>query len=394
MAKFLARRGWGVTVLTPHPSVWRRVEDLERLEAELKREGIQRLLTGHRWRCLSPTNLRCRNDGVSWLLGGICRRTARRLGVDPAVGWIRPAERACAALTADDVDLILATAPPFSPFTLARRLSRRLRRPYVLDYRDLWSRNPHYRVPSATRVEAPLLAGCAAVTTVSPSWAEILARDFDVADRLHVVSNGYDPEELSSVAPYPFDHFAIVYTGSLYPPKRVLSPLLAALQRLHQMAPAGLPDWRFHYYGWDADLVRDDVERFGLTARVVIHGMVPRSEALSAVKGAGVVVVISSVADRATEEDNGIVPGKVFEAIGLGTATLVICPPAADPTVVAETTGLARSFSGSDIPGIASFLHSLMEGHSLHPAAPASYSWENIVARLDPILRGAISSGA
>jgi hypothetical protein len=93
-------------------------------------------------------------------------------------------------------------------------------------------------------------------------------------------------------------------------------------------------------------------------------------------------------------EDNGILPGKFFEAIGLGTATLLIVPPAADATAVAEATGLARSFSGRDIAGIASFLHGLMEGHSLRPTSPASYAWENIVARLDRILRSALSSGA
>jgi glycosyltransferase involved in cell wall biosynthesis len=330
---------------------------------------------------------------VAWVLGGACRWAARRLRIDRGVGWIGPAEHACAALSAADVDLILATGPPFSAFALARRLSRRLRRPYVLDYRDLWSRNAHDPLPSAVRAEASLLAGCAAVTAVSPSWAELLARDFDIAGRLHVVSNGYDAEELSSVLPYPFDHFAVVYTGVLYPPKRVLSPVLAGLQRLQQTA-TGLPDWKLHYYGADTHLVRDDAERFGLSARVVIHGSVPRSEALSAVKGASLVVVISSVADDATVEDKGILPGKLFEAIGLGTATLLIVPPAADATAVAEATGLAGSFSGSNVSGIASFLRRLMEGHSLRPASPASHAWENIVARLDRILRGAIADGA
>ena len=62
-------------------------------------------------------------------------------------------------------------------------------------------------------------------------------------------------------------------------------------------------------------------------------------------KGAGVAVVITSVVESATPEDNGMVTGKIFEAIGLGTPTLLIAPAGSDANVVAETTGLARSFT-------------------------------------------------
>ena len=40
IAKYLARLGWEVTVVTPDPSVWRNVEDPEKVSMELDREGI------------------------------------------------------------------------------------------------------------------------------------------------------------------------------------------------------------------------------------------------------------------------------------------------------------------------------------------------------------------
>ena len=41
------------------------------------------------------------------------------------------------------------------------------------------------------------------------------------------------------------------------------------------------------------------------------------------VRGAGLAVVITSVNEPASLEDKGIVPAKIFEAIGLGTPTLL-----------------------------------------------------------------------
>jgi glycosyltransferase involved in cell wall biosynthesis len=306
------------------------------------------------------------------------------------VGWVKAAERACSGLAAKDVDIILASGPPFSSLLLAQRLSRRLGCPYVVDYRDLWSRNLHHPVPAAIRREASVLAGSAAVTTVSPSWSLVLDREFGVGPKLHVVSNGYDSEELAKVEPHDFGHFAIVYAGVLHPPTRVISPVMAALRRLEDGAQGGPAQWKFHYYGRNQDHVLEEAERFGVRGRVIVYGNVPRSTALAAVKGAGVAVVVTSVVESVTTEDNGMVTGKIFEAIGLGTPILLIAPTGSDATSVAETAGRARSFSANDVDGIASLLRDLIRGKSLESKNPAAFAWGNIVNGLDAVLCKAI----
>jgi glycosyltransferase involved in cell wall biosynthesis len=390
VAKYLARSGWAVTVLTPDPSLWRYVERAEETEIDLDREGVRRLATGHQWRWLAADSLKCSNNRLAWLLGVICRRVARSLSIERAAGWVKAAEQACAGLKARDVDVILASGPPFSAFTLAQRLSNRLGCPYVLDYRDLWSRNLYNEVPAAFRKERSVIAGSAAVTIVSPSWGSIMGRQFGLGPKLHVISNGYDAEELSRVGPHDFGHFAIVYTGRLAPPKRTISPLMAALKRLDGTARGQGGPWEFHYYGKDTQHVLEEAERFGVSRRVMVHGKVPRPQVLSAVKGAGVAVVITSVADRAAAEDNGMVTAKIFESIGLGTPTLLIAPTSSDANTVAEITGLARSFTAADVEGIASFLGNLMEGQTLEPKDPAAYAWDNLVSGFDRVLRKAI----
>jgi glycosyltransferase involved in cell wall biosynthesis len=393
IAKYLTRLGWDVVVVTPHPSLCRRLENPDKVATHLEQEGIRRILTHHRWRCLALGQLRCWNQGVGWFVGGICRHIMRRRGIDRGIGWIRAAQQACSTLTAQDVDLILASGPPFAAFRLAKRLADRLGRPYVLDYRDPWTRKPHTprpARPATIQEEANLLAGCAAVTIVSRSWGVDLEQRFRLGSKLHIVTNGYDPEELVDVEPYSFGHFAIVYAGIFYPPKRVISPVIAALKRLKETAAGRGGEWYFHYYGRDENHVRAEAERFGMTERVVLHGEVSRSEALSAVSGAGVAVVITSVADEAILADKGIVTGKIFETIGLGMPTLLIAPPGSDVNTVAEHSGLVRSFPASDVHGMAAFLEELMCGKTLQPKHPAVYAWENVIQKLDGVLRSAI----
>jgi glycosyltransferase involved in cell wall biosynthesis len=213
---------------------------------------------------------------------------------------------------------------------------------------------------------------------------------FGVGPKLHVITNGYDPEEFTEVKPHEFGHFAIVYAGTFYPPKRVISPVMAALSKLKAM-PNENGNWFFHYYGNQPDHVLDEAKRYGVEHLVVIHGQVLRSDVLSAVRGAGVAVVITSVAENGTLEDQGIVPGKLFENIGLGTPVLLIAPPGSDSDAILTATGAGRRFSGSDISGIASFFKDAMQGQISEADGRGVYTWANIVLQLDRVLREALN---
>ena len=394
MATHLTRLGWDVTVVTPDPAILRNVEDSERVSVELEREGIKRILTDHRWRCLAPKNLKCWNQNLGRLAGGVCRVVARNLGIDRCIGWIKPSARACSDLTADDVDLIVATGSPFVTFRLARRLSDRLGRPYVLDYRDPWTGNPHadrHESLAATKKEASLLEGCAAITIVSPSWGLALDQRFGVGSKLQVVTNGYDPDEMAEVKPHDFGHCAFVYTGIFYPPKRIISPFLAALRLLRESPHGNAKEWYFHYYGLDEGHVREQADRFGLSDRIVLHGRVPREQALSAVKGASLSVVITSVVEDQTLEDKGIVTGKIFEAVGLATPVLLIAPMGSDARTITASTGLVKSFRGSEIQGMVSFLQDVVRGQASQSRNIENCSWATISKNLDVLLRGLVA---
>lgn len=392
IAKWLTRVGWEVTVVTPNESAWRQGRGATDLHESLSRQGVRCMRTEHRWRSLLPVPSDRR--GLAWAIGGVSRRIASFLGLERETGWLRQAEKACAGLRPEDVDVVFVSGPPFASFELARRVAGRLGRPFVMDYRDLWTGNPHARrPPSQPRIEAEraTLAAASAATGVSSSLLESLRQQFGGETGLHVISNGFDPEEMIGVPGHGFAHFAIVYAGVFYPPKRTVGPLMAALRRLEQLVPAS-KEWFFHYYGYQSEYVLEVARAFDIERRLVIHGNVPRPEALSAVRGANVAVVISSVLEHASLQDKGIVTGKVFEAVGLGTRLLVIAPEGSDLEGVLATTGLGRRFSGADVEGMAGYLRDVMKGEGPTDFRPESFSWANIVQKLDGVLRAAVSA--
>jgi hypothetical protein len=140
------------------------------------------------------------------------------------------------------------------------------------------------------------------------------------------------------------------------------------------------------------DHVREEAVRFGLSDRIVLHGSVPRHDALSAVKGASLAVVVVSVEEQASSEMLGMVPAKIYEAIGLGTPVLLIAPLGSDATAILVPTGLVRSFTGSQTEEMASFLMEVISGQTPQPKNTEPFSWPTISKNLDTLLRGSMTS--
>ncbi len=393
-AKYLAELGWEVTVVTPAPAIWRDVDEQTVRVQPTGSGSIYTILTGHRYRFLRPGDMKSWNSGLGRYLGqGVSQVLCTRLGLEAEAGWLPAAEEACRSLEPGDVDVILASGGPFCAFTLARRLSQRLRCPYVLDYRDLWTQNPHAKHLSCrsqlTR-ERLALADAAHVITVSQSMGEALDAEFGVGSKHTVIHNGYDPVTLDAVRPRRLCHFAIVYTGGFYPPLRIPDPVMAALRHLSDLNDGHGIEWFFHYYGPQGQTVLASASRYGVSDRVIVHGKVTHREALEAVAGSGVAVVITSVAREATTADRGIVTGKLFEPVGLGVPVLLVAPSGSDAEAIMQSTGCGRRYAGHETAGMARYLADLLVGRNSRPVVPGEYGWPSLSRRLDAVLRGCL----
>ncbi len=391
IAKGLSRLGYEVTVVTPQPDTWLNADNPPKVVEDCKKEGIKLLYTKHYLPQLIPGSVKSRRDFIGKVWSKVCREIAKKQHKDPYIGWYRAVEEACAHIKPEEVDVILATGSPFFSYDLAKKLSVRLKKPYVLDYRDPWTTDPHNVVyQEEFEMEKDVISTTSAVMIVSPSWAEDKDKQHNLGNRLHVVMNGFDPETLPKIQPTDFGHFAIVYAGTFYLPKRIITPITAAMQKLKERKcphPVFL-----HYYGSSPEHVLEEAERFGVSDQIVIHGRVSRTEVYSAYRGAGTVAVISTVDAVGSVADKGILTGKMYELIGLQVPFLLVAPQESDIAIVAKNTGLGTRFSGNEIDKIADHLMEAMNGWKPEIKNTEEYSWVNLTQKVANILQDAVDT--
>ena len=230
---------------------------------------------------------------------------------DPSAPWSRQAFKVGLEATRHwHPDVILVSGPPFSSFIPASRLARRLRVPWVADYRDLWSNSTYYpylapRRPLDALLERLVLRDAAALVTVSEPLADELGR-------LHgrhadVVLNGHEFDSIApmrEIEPLPGE-LNLVYTGQIYPGRRDPSPLFEAIALLGAEG-AGV---RVHFAGPHGGAAKEAAASVGLRYCVVDHGEMDRIEALRLQRRADVLLLLmwNDIGET------GVFTGKLFE---------------------------------------------------------------------------------
>ena len=208
-----AAAGWDVTVLTVHRETFHRYTGADEALEELIDPRITVVRTPFEWPALE-TDVR----SWSWLRAHAPRVWRRyrkqrdrmhRFPETGYAGWRGDLEAAASRIhAATPVDLVLASANPATAWLAAWHLHRTAGVPYVLDQRDGWTLDVfsgdrvHSRSSRIGAWEHRLLGSAREVWFVNEPIRAWYAREYpELADRLHVVMNGWDAELAPSAAP-------------------------------------------------------------------------------------------------------------------------------------------------------------------------------------------------
>ncbi len=263
-------------------------------------------------------------------------------------------------------DVLLATAPPFGVAVLARRVARRYRLPWVMDWRDPWTLWRMVPFPSYAHYLYTRAAegACLREANVSVCTSHVTREDwlgeFRDADegRLVTIYNGWDAEDLASVTPEPPPPGTrrIAYVGSFYYDPAAWDAMMRPLWRraphrwIHYRKRR--EDWRYRspYYFLRglrrfADLRPELLERLDVvfagsipdwlpamleetetSGLVTLRGRVPHREAIALQAGADALLLTSAKIDGRPDYS---IAGKTFEYLGLGRQVLAVVGPGA-----------------------------------------------------------------
>ena len=277
---------------------------------------------------------------------------------DGRVGWVPFATWNGRRLLAHGAyDAILTTGPPHSTHLAGALLQRLTGTPWVADFRDPWTDiNYYHELPHtglARRLDAALerlvLRQAQAVTTVSPTWRDLLQGKRGRGDEagVTVVQNGFDEEDVSpGVAGPSTDAFEVTHVGSLYA-SRNPEVLWTALYRLRERGD--VPKLRLRLVGSVDPNVKAALQSRDLLDITTMVPYVPHATAVDYMRQAGLLLL--SIEDFPAAD--GMITGKIYEYLASGRPVLGIGPPEGDAAALLESTDGGTLFGRQDVQGIA-----------------------------------------
>jgi hypothetical protein len=248
---------------------------------------------------------------------------------DSYIGWFPFAVRAALreARTAR-FDAVYSTSPPETSHLVGDAVHTRTRLPWIADFRDPWM-NLHLFAPAsgmharAHRALEARVCRRASTVVVTTRWHESLMRTHHPRARVIRISNGFDAEEARAVSSYrpAARPMRIVHAGMLTQ-RRSAAAFLEALAAFLSRRPEARDDIEVEFVGAREDANDRAAERLGLTDRVRFRDSIAHDDALRLEREAHVLLLIK----HADSRYDGLVPGKLYEYIGLRRPILALAP--------------------------------------------------------------------
>ncbi len=226
-------------------------------------------------------------------------------------------------LDSEQFDCILSTYVPMGALSIASRISRKYRTPWVADLRDIPDELDIHRRKRISRVHALKLAAicktASAVVTVSPALVEGLRNRYGLSDA-QVVYNGFeDTKQMKPHDDVQAEFFVIRYSGSISA-GRTPDLLFAGLDLLSRQN-VDLSNVVVSVCGSAADIRHLNCSRQWKSFSMVrFDGIIPRKSMLRMQRESAILLSLASPNAR------GILTSKIFEYSVTGRPVLSIPP--------------------------------------------------------------------
>lgn len=321
---------------------------------------------------------------------------------DREIGWLVPAvwKGLRDVVRTGRPDIIYSSAPPWTGQLVALGMTRLLRRPWVADFRDPWSRAPwrgdryRFAMRAAAVLERRVVRATDGIVFVAEGNRDDFAAHYggDVATKFHVVPNGCDPAEFDALerparngdAPHVMLHAGSLYAG------RTPVPVFKALARALDTGSIDRTRFRLQFLGINA--VAGDLPRIcselGLADVVEFLPRVPRSESLKAMVTASSLLLLQP-------GHTVSVPGKVYEYLAAGRPIFALAEEGETAEVV-RRSGLGISVTPENETSIVDGLVAVVGmSQGTVPQPPrALYDGNLGAATIEQLLRSAVTQTA
>lgn len=379
-ARELPDHGWDITVLTARYGAHSALDNRALAEVTARANIVA---TWSPASALVKRGIATHKHGVR----ALARRAARLamatvIFPDREVFWVPGAiEAGLKCLTETRHDVVLASYGPGSSLMVGQTLAKRFKLPFVVDFRDLWSRLPMdvFATPlhrnAAVKLEHALVRKASRVIAVSPAMAEELAATHGLLpEHALSITNGFDPLDAERARDKRSTEaaraFRLVYTGTVHV-HYDLAPLWAALRELERTGAITPDSFRVEFVG---NLAPGDVRAEGVEAYVEINPFVPHAEVFDALAHADALLVVEAPGYYARYG----YAAKVFDYVLTGKPIVALVDPGGNTHALLRDAGVGFFTEPGDTKGLVEVLRSVL---TLKGKPPRSVSAEEAPLR-------------
>lgn len=322
-----------------------------------------------------------------WIRGNFFIPDARRF-------WIKPSAKFLDRyLRENPVDAVVSTGPPHSMHLIALRLKEKnpsLK--WLADFRDPWTNIDFYEdlMLSAAadrkhhRQELSVLKKADAVVSIGKTMSEEMHQLLNTQpEKFHVITNGYDEEDLFRGELKKDEKFSIAHIGSLVK-SRNPSVLWKALRQLIDEHPDFKKQLEIKLVGKVDIHVTESIAAQGLQGFVRKIDYLPHNEVIKEQQRSKVLLLL--VND--TKNSKSILTGKFFEYLASSVPILAIGPTDGDLAEILRETNSGLMAGFHDETSIKAHILALFKGHQQAPdtAEIKKYSRRELTRKLSEIL--------
>lgn len=321
-----------------------------------------------------------------WIRGNLFIPDARKFWIKPSIRFLNN------YLIDNKVDAIVSTGPPHSMHLIALGIKMKLKIPWLADFRDPWTDIDFYNDLKISafadrkhkRLELQTITGCDAMVVVSSEMKENYEKMG--GHNVHLITNGFDPDDMTELTVNQDTKFSIAHVGSL-PPNRNPKVLWEALAGLCTELPGFRNNLEIKLAGNVDQSVLNDLAQFGLTSQLNRIEYVPHDQVGILLKQSAVLLLAINNSPNA----KGILTGKFFEYLAAGRPILAIGPADGDLAKILNDSGAGDISGYHDLEGMKKIIRSMYDKFInkeliVNPTGIGKYSRKSLTVELAAIL--------
>ena len=266
--------------------------------------------------------------------------------------WIKPSVQHLSAFLKDHpVDIIVSTGPPQTTHLIALGLKRATGIPWLADFRDPWTNIDWFdKLPMTflakrkhRNLEQAVLREATGITCVSRTWT----KEFEeLANRpVKLITNGFAPQDFQHFNKKVDKHFTILHTGSLNADRNptVFWKFLAQEISTNTFLKEKL---KIQLVGAVDISVVQSIESCGLLPYLDQRPFIPHQEVIELMSSCSLLLMpLNNVKNQ-----QGIIPGKLFEYLASNQPILAIGPKNGDSAQILLEQQSALVIGFDEIP--------------------------------------------